>query len=1075
MIKGTGKVFRSCRKAGVCLLVFWLSALVGLCGTALAAPVGPDRAHKLVDAWRAKDARPFGSRLGNEVNNVETFSEAEGRPIYYVVYLCPNGFVIVPADDEVEPIICFSSEGSYDPSERNPLGALVSRDLPARVNSVRAVQMKTLAGRTAVSLTDNETAWRKSAEKARGKWTRLISEANESGPRAKSLAGVSDVRISPLVQSKWSQSTVGGKACYNYYTPPYGSGNTNNYVCGCVATAMAQYMKYQTHPVAGVGTDSFTITVDSEPQPESLLGGNGSGGAYKWDKMPLVPGSSITYEQSQAIGALTHDAGVAVKTDYEVDGSSAYLEVATDELVATFGYSNAIFGFNDNSNIGDGLAAMINPNLDSNNPVILGIAGSGGGHAVVADGYGYQSSTLYHHLNMGWSGSSDAWYNLPAVTSSFNVVDNAIYNIYVAGTGEIISGRVTHVDSGLPISGAIVTAKRSGGGTYTAAGTNAKGIYYIADVPSNSTYTMGVTKDGYSFSTQTASTGESTSYEAVSGNCWAVDFVGMEAEGVPVASDSNFTAEVQVPKTITLQAFDDSQPDPPGALTYIITSLPRRGILNDPSAGSIGDDDLPYSLSGYGKNVIYTSISNYTGFDSFQFKVNDGGSPPTGGDSSGATIGITVQPPAQEIVYETGFDTGLLPAGWAIVDGGNDGYTWQSDNPCDHGSPYLTDPFMIVDSDCAGPVDMDEQLITHSIDCTNWTDVKLKFKHYFCHWSGEIGDVDVRINGGIWRNVKRYRGADSYGDVEFALSSFGADGSTNMQIRWHYYKANNCWFWGIDDVQIITADAVPIVTVEKCTVTAGSKKNTDKISFSGKMRATTYDVCDTNVINVIVSSDDINKSLVLNFPVDGNTFKKNKYSYSKTIGGVRKSFAYDPKTRKYYFSASNVDLLGLDCPITVGIVIGDYNSLTDVYETIVNGPKVPIPVKLMTGVKNVLRVDKCQVKHGKDPNSDQLSVKGAFAVENPDVNMPNRVKDGLVITLDTQIFTIPKENLKVGKDKFTCSNVKITGGTATATFNFKLCSFTLTIKNTNIDAISGDVDFGVAFADFDEVVQIMLL
>ena len=38
------------------------------------------------------------------------------------------------------------------------------------------------------------------------------------------LPSVSDPRVDPLLQSKWSQTTVDdtptGKACYNYYTPP---------------------------------------------------------------------------------------------------------------------------------------------------------------------------------------------------------------------------------------------------------------------------------------------------------------------------------------------------------------------------------------------------------------------------------------------------------------------------------------------------------------------------------------------------------------------------------------------------------------------------------------------------------------------------------------------------------------------------------------------------------------------------------------------------------------------------------------------------------------------------------------
>jgi hypothetical protein len=115
---------------------------------------------------------------------------------------------------------------------------------------------------------------------------------------------------------------------------------------------------------------------------------------------------------------------------------------------------------------------------------------------------------------------------------------------------------------------------------------------------------------------------------------------------------------------------------------------------------------------------------------------------------------------------------------------------------------------MIVDSYNAGAVDMNEQLITHSINCTGLTNVKLRFKHYFRHWRTEIGDVDIRVNGGQWQNAARYQGADYSGLVELALSGFQADGDPNVQIRWHYYNANYDYYWGIDDVQIIAALAV---------------------------------------------------------------------------------------------------------------------------------------------------------------------------------------------------------------------------------------------------------------------------
>ena len=266
------------------------------------------------------------------------------------------------------------------------------------------------------------------------------------------------------------------------------------------------------------------------------------------------------------------------------------------------------------------------------------------------------------------------------------------------------------------------------------------------------------------------------------------------------------------------------------------------------------------------------------------------------------------------------------------------------------------------------------------------------------------------------------------------------------------------------------------VDVTKCTVTAGSKPSTDKISLSGNMGASDDDFSDPNspIVKVTVDSKYLVNPCVHTFPVDANTFKKGKYNYSKTIGGVKKSFTYDTKTHKFSFSAGNIDLSGFDCPATLLIEVGDYFGPVQMNETLVNG-KMPVPIQLMTEVRNVLRVDKCTVKqNNKKANSDQLSVSGAFAVEDPNVSMADRISAGLLITLDTQTFTIPA-GLKAGTGKFSCTKANVTeGGIAAATFDFNKCSFTLIIKNTNIPTGLGDVDFGVSFAGFNESDEVAL-
>ena len=394
---------------------------------------------------------------------------------------------------------------------------------------------------------------------AQRKWTWLANSSLEKEGLEFSLPNIefgfstiSDIRVAPLVQSKWNQAGADGSnppanyPCYNYYTPPNSAGNANNYVCGCVATALAQVLRFWQYPTTGVGTASFSIKVGGVSQTRSLIGGNEAGGAYDWASMPLTTSSATTLAQRQAIGALTSDAGVSTNMSYNTlanGGSGTMTEYSSYALVHTFKYSNAITGMANPSNIPTAdRNNMLHPNLDAGLPTLLAIYASGvGGHAIVCDGYGYNSATLYDHLNLGWSGSDDLWYNLPTIDTSngtFNVVMGAVYNIYQTGSGEIISGRVTETDSTTPVSGVTVSATGTGG-PYTAT-TNAKGIYALAKVPSGTTFTVSASKTGYSFTSQSVTTGTSDnacsapstlggyptlSQTTVTGNRWGINFV----------------------------------------------------------------------------------------------------------------------------------------------------------------------------------------------------------------------------------------------------------------------------------------------------------------------------------------------------------------------------------------------------------------------------------------------------------------------------------------------------------------------------------------------------------------------
>lgn len=224
-------------------------AVLLLCSGLSARPTTAYEAEMVVAGWLKANPLPLGTTLGRRVLDVETYAGQDDRPAYYIAYLQPSGFVIVSADNLVEPIIGFADDGTYDPSFENPLGALVNSDLNGRVGAVRnTFRLQMLVEPDAV-------------DTLQGKWRHFIdiAEDSEGGFGLMSLVIAGDIRVLPLVQSQWGQREAWGDVFYNYYSP-------NNYPCGCLATAMAQVMRYYEYPVGQIGIHEFMIKVDGIKQ-----------------------------------------------------------------------------------------------------------------------------------------------------------------------------------------------------------------------------------------------------------------------------------------------------------------------------------------------------------------------------------------------------------------------------------------------------------------------------------------------------------------------------------------------------------------------------------------------------------------------------------------------------------------------------------------------------------------------------------------------------------------------------------------------------------------------------------------
>lgn len=270
----------------------------------------------------------------------------------------------------------------------------------------------------------------------------------------------------------------------------------------------------------------------------------------------------------------------------------------------------------------------------------------------------------------------------------------------------------------------------------------------------------------------------------------------------PSAASAGYSTNVNTFKNITLSGSDPNN-DP---LTYIITSLPANGALRDLSAGTIAG--VPYTLTDPGHVVRYTPNPGYLGLDSFQFKVNDGGTPPTGGDSNIATVTINMTSSVQAPVYTFPMDSdpGWTTMGqWAFGPpqglSGDPAAGFTGANVCGYN----------LAGDYPNNLTPVQYLTTGAIDCTGKTGVKLRFRRWLGVESATYDHASIQVsnNGSTWVDVWNHTGA-SLSEATWSLQTYDlsatADNQATMYLRWGMGTTDGSVVyhgWNIDDVEIL--------------------------------------------------------------------------------------------------------------------------------------------------------------------------------------------------------------------------------------------------------------------------------
>ena len=429
-----------------------------------AKSVGLNFFHNFVNTDRAKsitDLKLLKKITANSFNLSKLNIEDTSSYIYIFETLPTNGFIIISADNAIDPIIGYSdlNKFSFEKMPTNITGLFQNY-----VTQIQYVKENKIVAN----------------EKIKSMWNDLKVVTIVDSVRIKSfsidkiISNSLPANVAPLIKTKWDQSPL-----YNLNCPPFKDTYTNpldsNTVTGCVATATAQVMNFWSYPSRGFGFKQYTDSVGNFTGNVSANFGSIN---YQWSSMANSLTRSTPISSIKAVSTLIGNVGIAAGMNYNYNSSGTQIlekvggkNSAEYALKNYFNYNNTLHGlFKSDYNDLQWIDTLRNE-LSLGRPIIYAGFGKGSGHCFVLDGYSSyiltNSATSYKFsINWGWSGYCDGNYTLDNL-----IPTNGSLGIG-AGNGEYTDGQQAIIGIQPPSNNITYSIALNGKLTSTAANVN---------------------------------------------------------------------------------------------------------------------------------------------------------------------------------------------------------------------------------------------------------------------------------------------------------------------------------------------------------------------------------------------------------------------------------------------------------------------------------------------------------------------------------------------------------------------------------------------------------------------------
>jgi hypothetical protein len=295
----------------------------------------------------------------------------DSNAIYYVYNKGnENGYVIISGDDRAKTILGYADNGDFDFS-----------NLPESAKEWLRFYESEIT-----SLPDVESSTSKTVRSA-------VTNKPNNFP----------TYIHPLLGDiKWNQA-----APYNNLCPIIDSLKRERAATGCVATAMAQVMRYYKWPVQGIGSHSYKTSSYNFPLSLDFYKTT-----FDWNNMSETYDSNSSSTQNDAVATLMYNCGVAINTDYVQSSSAFSIDVAI-ALSTYFGYDKNIQIYSRDYCSRTKWVEMLKTELAAARPILYGgVNSKKTGHMFICDGY--DENGLFH-FNWGWGGYANGYFEISAL------------------------------------------------------------------------------------------------------------------------------------------------------------------------------------------------------------------------------------------------------------------------------------------------------------------------------------------------------------------------------------------------------------------------------------------------------------------------------------------------------------------------------------------------------------------------------------------------------------------------------------------------------------------------------------